>query len=169
MKKATHLKLTSTLCVLVTFLAGSVVYAHNDTKSGKDVHEAHDSQPVIKKYKFPEWRNGFKRKLKKLDLSEAQQEEIRQLRHNHHSAMKEKYENIHQLKKQRRALLKAEQVDESAVRELSVRIAEVKTVLLIKKEAMKREIKLLLTDEQREKFNSIKVRYRKKMAEHHSH
>ncbi|MCW9018424.1 MAG: hypothetical protein OQJ89_15735, partial [Kangiellaceae bacterium] len=74
---------------------------------------------------------------------------------------------IHGLKKQMRQLMNAEQIDEGAIKALSLQIAELKADQLIQRAQLKQEVMKLLTDEQKSKLEAIKEKRIAKMKTRH--
>jgi Spy/CpxP family protein refolding chaperone len=99
--------------------------------------------------------------LSHLDLSEQQKIDIKAAIKDGMQAAQTKRETIAPLRQQMRDLGKADVIDESAIKALSLEIANVKSDLMILHLAKKRQIGELLTEEQRAKLAEMKADHRK--------
>ncbi|WP_305042315.1 Spy/CpxP family protein refolding chaperone [Geoalkalibacter sp.] len=90
----------------------------------------------------------LERMAKELGLSDAQQEQIRAIIAEHRAKAEPLRQSMEQNREQLRQTIKAENFDETAVRNIAADQAPVKTELMVERARMKNQIHALLTPEQ---------------------
>ncbi|MGX5175274.1 Spy/CpxP family protein refolding chaperone [Aliikangiella sp. IMCC44653] len=110
------------------------------------------------------------RMLEALDLTEAQQAEVKKIHSEGKDDRKAQHKQMKSLKKQLHGLLQAEQIDEGAIKAVSLQMAEQKADMLINKARKKQRVYALLTPEQQQKWQAIELKKQakknKKMRKH---
>ena len=138
------MKTTISALLLSTLLATSVVYAE---PSGKDRHERGQGHYLL-----------HEKVAERLELTDAQREEIRQLTEAHREQYPRDRKNHEEQREDFKALMDAPEFDEAAVREhlaaqTDKRVASMK---------LEHQIRQLLTDEQRQQLDEMHERMKKK-------
>jgi Spy/CpxP family protein refolding chaperone len=98
-------------------------------------------------------------KLEKSGISEQQMAEIKVIHDSGKELREEKHQEIKALKTQVRSLAKAESLDEQALRDLLITVAEKKADLMIMHINSRQQVKSLLNDEQRAKWEEMHNRH----------
>jgi len=145
-------------------LSGNVI-AHPDSESGE--HKVKHMKKMHKKHgrDFGALRS-LRRAFGHLDLSDEQKDSLKSLKENNKDTMKASKVAMKPLKKQMHELLSAESLDETAIKDLSIQIAEKKADHMILMASIKKQAIALLTDEQRVELKKMKQKREKKMREH---
>ena len=111
---------------------------------------------------------GLRRAFAQLDLTEQQQELLKSLKETNKGSMQAAKSSMKPLKKQMHELLMADDIDEAAVKGLSIQMAERKADHMIMMASIKKQAIAILTDEQRAKLKKMKEKRQEKMKRHHS-
>ncbi|MDB2374645.1 Spy/CpxP family protein refolding chaperone [Psychrosphaera haliotis] len=106
------------------------------------------------------------RVAEKLDLTEAQQNQIKQIFEQAKSETKADKESLKSLKKQWRTLSKADALDEQSLLEVANQQAALKAKLQVKRLQTEKAVQLVLNEEQQEKIAKWKKKKQRK-ARHH--
>lgn len=142
MKNITH-----RIAMLIALLAVSTLSwagpNHNHPANYKDQARQQPSSKIIMK------------RLSKLDLSDSQKSEIEALVVDGIESTKIQRESLKAMIHQMKALRFAESIDETAIKSLSLEIANVKSDLTIARLNKRKQIAVLLTDEQQEKMKKL--------------
>jgi len=102
-----------------------------------------------------------------LDLSEAQQKQIKDIIDLEHTEMGSNREKIHESREQMRTLLESDSFDEAAVRSLAESEAKLKAEVFVARAKVKNQIYQLLTTEQQELAEKLKPLLHKPGGRHH--
>ena len=98
--------------------------------------------------------------MDKLLLSDEQRQQMQELTSSLHTPFQKNKVEFNELHSQQKAMIMSETFDETAFRELYRKTASIKEDIAVEHARIKREIRALLTDEQRKKmdqmFNSMK-------------
>lgn len=103
--------------------------------------------------------HGMNRMLRGLDLTEAQRDQIFQLRHAQAPALREKSKELRDIRKELQEATMSEQYDEARVRALSDNAARAMAELIEMRARLQNQIYQLLTPEQRTKLEERKARF----------
>jgi len=96
--------------------------------------------------------------IERLDLDEGQAEQVRNIRDNYHPQMEQLKEKMKDNRQQLRELVQADALDQEQVRVIAEAIGDLKTEKIILRTTMKSEIRMVLTEEQREEMKQWKKR-----------
>ncbi|MCW8877308.1 MAG: Spy/CpxP family protein refolding chaperone [Kangiellaceae bacterium] len=152
--------------LLVGLLSGAVM-AHPKFESAAEKAEFKEKMRHGKHHRMEDGKDLFRAALRHLDLTDEQKEQLKAVKNAKKGTFKVKRQEIHGLKKQMRQLMNAEQIDEGAIKALSLQIAELKADQLIQRAQLKQEVMKLLTDEQKSKLEAIKEKRIAKMKTRH--
>lgn len=109
--------------------------------------------------------HGHHHILKKLDLSEQQKSQIKEIKMNTKEQKKELYKSIKEYKSALKELVQSDNYSEQAVRSLHAQYQSVFADKVVLKANMARQIDQVLTDEQKAKRAQIKAKMKKHWAE----
>ena len=90
-----------------------------------------------------------------LDLTEAQQEQIRAIHEQERAGNNEAMQQMHDGREEMRKLLEGETFDEAAIRQLATSQASLKTEMLVSRARVKHQVFQLLSPEQQELARKI--------------
>jgi len=142
--------------LLVSSLASSIAIAHPEFESDAERAEFKEKMRHGMHHRKEGRKDLFRAAFKKLDLTDEQKEQLKTIKSANKETFKAKRKDIMELKKQVRELTEAEQIDEGAIKALSLQIAELKAEQVIKGAQLKQEMMKVLTDEQRAKLSEMK-------------
>jgi len=100
-------------------------------------------------------KSGKMKMLKALDLDDNQKAQIKDLREANMKKMKEARAAMCEARKALMEAADSEDVNEETIKELSAKVADSVAVMALNKAQMKKDVKALLTDEQKEKFEKL--------------
>ena len=142
--------------------------------SGTAFAKAHDNDDVeVQMYehkmqhRHQRMKNHMRHAFAHLDLSDEQHSAIKALKESTKETAKTRRGLMKQLRKQMHGLMKAETIDESAIRSLSVQIAEVKAEQMITHANFRQQAVAVLNDEQKAKLETMKAKRIQRMKEWH--
>ncbi|WP_196140049.1 Spy/CpxP family protein refolding chaperone [Aliikangiella sp. G2MR2-5] len=110
--------------------------------------------------------HGFKRMLAHVGLTDEQKSQIHQLKESNKEAVEARHEKIHELKMQIHQLLKGDEIDRQAVKNLSYQVADLKVEQAIMHAGLKKQVLAMLTDEQKSKMEEMKKKRIERMKAH---
>lgn len=142
--------------ILITGLASNAALAHPKFESEAEKTEFKEKMRHGMHHRKEGRRDLMRAAFKKLDLSDKQKEQLKAIKSANKGEFKAKRKEMHQLKTQIHQLTEAEQIDEGAIKALSLQIAELKAEQVIKSAQMKQEMMKVLTDEQKAKLAEMK-------------
>ncbi len=154
MKQMTTNKPLTLFFAAITLTSFINVAAVEANPNGKQ-HKKHYNSYEHDEFEAPSSKR-IMRKLSKLDLSDAQKTEIESLIADGIKSTKSQRETLKSMRHQMKALLQADNVDETAIRSLSTELANVKSELMILKLNKRQQIASLLNDEQKSKLGKMK-------------
>jgi len=155
MKKLSFLTgLTVTAVIVLTMSFSSLVDAGPNHKNHGQQHRQYKGDSTIN-------LKRIMNQLSKLDLSQQQSDEIKSLIKIEIESNKPKHQELKALHIQMKGLTKAETIDEDGIRDIARKIADLRSELIISKRKGLKNIKALLTEEQREKLQQMKQNRRK--------
>jgi len=105
--------------------------------------------------------------MKALDLDENQKTQIKAI---HEANMKKMQGGIKAMIAARKALMEAgesDNVNEATIKDLSKKVADSMAAMVLNRSKMKKEVKALLTDEQKKKFDKIHSEKKARMGKMH--
>ncbi|TQV88780.1 Spy/CpxP family protein refolding chaperone [Aliikangiella coralliicola] len=108
---------------------------------------------------------GLRHAFSHLDLSDEQKSALKSLKNSNKETIQAGREAMRSLKKEMKALLMAETIDEAAVKSLSTTIAAQKADQLILFANLKKQAIALLTDEQKAQLDEMKAKRQERMRE----
>ena len=103
--------------------------------------------------------------LRRLDLSDAQEEQIDQVREEAREAAAEAREPIREARRELRDALRGEDMDEGRIRELAAAVASLEADALVRRARVRADILEVLTAEQREEMRELQERRRERLEE----
>ncbi len=101
----------------------------------------------------------------RLDMTEEQRAQVRELHYQHREAMQAHREQLREAQRQLADQIHAAAFDEGAVRNAAATVAAIKVDLAVAKAALQQEVRALLTPEQREQLSEMQERHRQRMEE----
>jgi len=129
--------------------------AHSQADGGR--HAMHG------KHRFH--HGGERHFMGKLNLTEAQRDQIFKLRHEAAPTLREKGKQARAARTELRQLAQADRFDEAKARALSQKVANAQTDFMVERMRLKHQILAVLTPEQRQKAEEA----RKRFGERHGH
>jgi protein CpxP len=105
------------------------------------------------------FRTGMHRVFKQLDLTEAQRDQLFEIRHNQRPALREKMKELRQSRQALRALATADTYDADRVREAAAQQAQVRTDLTVMRTETMHKMFQVLTPEQKQKLAELRQRH----------
>jgi|GEM_PF-4634341 len=157
------------LASAIGLVLSSAAFAYSDSEEGErsykhkmKMHKMHD-QGMRSMGGFGKLRHAFSQ----LDLSDAQRDELKALKQNNSESINAGKEAIYPMKSQMKELLMADEIDETAVKDLAVQIAEKKADQMLLIASIKKQAIAILTDEQRTELEQMKEKRQRKHASHH--
>ena len=157
-------KLITTL--LVSSLAmGGIAVAHADSEhSGKSEHHGKHCKKGKMGNKFG---MRIERMAKKLDFSESQLKQAREIQAKYQPQMQTLYDKKKATRQELRAVMHADNIDQAAVKKLAQQQGDLNAQKIILRSQMRTEINKVLTAEQRTKMEEMrKNRGEKHYGEH---
>ena len=114
----------------------------------------------------PDQEEMINRMISHLDLTDDQQEQMKQI----HLQQREEIENLREQMKTAKervdGLVDAEQFDEAAIREAAEEYSEFQTEFFVSRAEMQQEIRQILSPEQYEQLTEMRDRHKGKMMHH---
>lgn len=105
-----------------------------------------------------------------LDLTEAQRDEIFEVRHAAAPTLRDKGKQVHEARQALREVSKGEAFDEAKVRAASERVAKAQADVMVERLRVKQQVLAVLTPEQRTKLDQAKERRGEhRHGKHHRH
>lgn len=101
----------------------------------------------------------------RLDMTEEQRAQVRELHEQHREAMQAQREQLREAQRQLADQIHAATLDEGAIRNAAATVAALKADHAVAKAALHQEVRALLTPEQREQFSEMQERHRERMEE----
>lgn len=99
-----------------------------------------------------EKRGGMHGVFKQLDLTEAQRDQLFELRHNQRPAMREKYKQLREGRQTLRELASAEEYDATQVKNAADQQARIRSELIVMRTETMHKMMQVLTPEQKQKL-----------------
>ena len=146
-------KLTTVLVSLSMLVMSNMVTATphiHDSDNNQEQHQRH-----MKNKKSQKMHKRMIRKLEKAGVSEEQLAEIKLIHESGKALRDSKHQEIKDLKSQVKTLAKNENVDEQALRDLLVVVAEKKADLMLMHINSRSQVKALLNDEQKSQLEAM--------------
>jgi len=103
--------------------------------------------------------------LRRLDLSNAQEERIDQIRDEAREAAAEAREPMRDARRELRAAMHGESVEEGRIRELAATVASLEADALVRRVRLRADILEVLTAEQREELHELQERRQERLEE----
>ncbi len=148
--------------MLLVCVLSSISFTGN-LLAGSEYHPNDSAENIAEKHHHSGKKHRKYRKLmEKLDLTQEQRESFKAIKERNKKQIIANRSSMKTLKKKIKRLLKAEVIDEPAVREFSAQMAELKTDNMILHAREKKEMLTLLTNEQKEKLEQMKQRRQEK-------
>ncbi len=112
-------------------------------------------------------RNGMRceKMMKDLNLTEDQKVQMKTLHENNRKKMEEAMKAVGEARKALMEATEGEEISESEVKTLSSQLADAIAVMTLRKANMMKEVKAILTDEQKEQFEKKHAEMKKRMGE----
>lgn len=114
----------------------------------------------------PNQEEMIHRMISHLDLTDEQQEQMKQIHLEHREETETLREQMETAQERLNDLVDAEQFDEAAIREAAGEFSEVQTELFVSRAEMQQEIREILTPEQFEKLSEMRNRHHGMMMRH---
>lgn len=103
--------------------------------------------------------------LRRLDLSDAQEERIDRIRDEAREAAAEAREPMREARRELRDAMRGESVEEGRIRELAAAVASLEADALVRRARLRTDILEVLTAEQREEMRELQERRRERLEE----
>lgn len=107
--------------------------------------------------------------MKKLDLTDAQKEQMKANKEANHASMKQVKQEMKVLKKELHQLMKNEQLDRSELSALLQKQAGLKADMMMQKHAAHKQMQAVLSEEQRVKLKEMRAKSKERYKKHHKH
>lgn len=134
-------------------------FSHSDGEQGS---ESHQREFRGKHHQNMRGFDGLRMDFSKLDLTDQQQVWLKQLKENNKASLQANFDEMRNLKEKVRPLLEAETIDENAVKNLSIQIADLKAEQMIKMAMLKKQIFAFLTEEQKARFEELQETHKER-------
>lgn len=146
-----HRLLASVALVSAALLAAP---AFSKDKEGEGCHRHHHAGKMGEHGGKHGFHHGFHAKLKDLDLTEAQQAQVKEIMEKQKSQGEARWKDLRETRKALHEAARSENYDAAKVRELANKEAQLKAEATVQRIETMREVYSLLTPEQKQKWDA---------------
>lgn len=107
--------------------------------------------------------------MHKLDLTDSQKEQLKAFKETKRESMRSVRAEMKALKKELRQLMQSEELDRGQLANVLQRQASVKAEMMVQKHAAHKNMRSILTDEQRAKMKELREKAQERHQKRHSH
>ena len=163
-KKETGMKATKTtiFTALMVLSLTTALYAGEGRREGRHSKDG-DSVKNGQSHKRKEHESRGKKMMKNLGLSEDQKEQVKDIHKAYKDKIKAAHKSMSESRKAFRKLSLSDDVNEAELRELSKKISDSMVELAVLKNAIRNEMKAVLTEDQQEKFKQKRAEMKERM------
>ncbi len=140
--------------LVISNIAVATPHNHDNDDSDHKQHQRH-----MQHNKSHKMHKRMIHKLKKAGVSEQQLADIKVIHESGKALREAKHQEVKALESQVRTLAKEENLDEQALRDLFLNVAEKKADLMIMHINTRHQVKALLNDEQKAKLEKMRQRH----------